>query len=105
MNSVEVDRKIGNAGITDKIASTLPLSLSLTNFSIEPLIQKPRSGRDISNKRGYITIKGYTARVEDIPKWINKLEGIDFISDVKILSMSRDKMNAKTIFEIEIILK
>lgn len=86
----------------DRIASTIPNYITLTQFAINPL-NKRRSKKDTPEfKRGIIIISGNISSGIRLYKWIDKLSKITWVNKVEVLSINHEEVSKPANFTIEL---
>jgi hypothetical protein len=87
----------------DKIAITVPSSVKLTTFSINPIDErKSKEEKKELFNAGLIAIKGECIRATELNEWMEKVKAIEKVDKVKLVHYSFDRKENKGVFTMEI---
>jgi hypothetical protein len=87
----------------DRIAATVPSSVKLTDFSINPLDErKSKEAKKELFTTGMIVLKGDCVRPTELNEWLDKIKSIDKINKARLVNYSFDNKENKGSFSIEI---
>lgn len=90
----------------DRIASTLPKGIALTQLVLHPVdVQLQDGQKDIHIEAHTIQIKGESNQPSILNDWVLTLKYFDWVSQVKIVDYTLDSDRYKGIFSIEIQVK
>jgi hypothetical protein len=87
----------------DRIASTIPASVQLTEFSINPIDE--RKSKEMKKElfaTGIIILRGDCSRPTELNEWLDKIKSTDKISKARLINYSYDNKENKGSFSIEI---
>ncbi len=70
----------------DHIGESVPREISLVEMTIFPLKEKMKQKRKVELDQGLISIEGLCPDSQTLDRWIDKLEGKDWISRVELLN-------------------
>lgn len=68
----------------DRIASTVPKSISLKMLDVNPLESKIKSGEQILFKQKNIVVDGLCIKSTELNEWIKSLKGFDWVKGVEL---------------------
>ncbi|WP_299600633.1 hypothetical protein [uncultured Aquimarina sp.] len=85
----------------DQIIQSLPLSVLLKSYNYQPVLKTLRNDKPITIKQKAIVITGDSLDKTSFTNWIHKIEDLNFVDKVTILSYGIQKKKT-AIFEIEI---
>jgi hypothetical protein len=89
----------------DRIASTIPASISLTRLSLySPRISRDKEEKLYSYDANVIVIDGTCRQDLALNSWVKAMKGLFFVHDVTIHSLNKD-LNNTISFEMEVMLK
>ena len=92
-----------NTFYADRIAASVPSSVKLTEFSINPLDErKSKEEKKELFSTGVILLKGDCTRPTELNEWLDKIKSIDKITKAKLVNYSYDTKENKGSFRIEI---
>ena len=97
------NRSFATSVFLDKLSSQLPSSITLTYFSVDPVIRRIESQKPLKITRNLILLKGETVSANDITIMTNRIEELAFSKKVKIKNITQKKGSADLEFEVEII--
>ena len=87
----------------DRIASTIPASVRLTEFSINPIDErKSKETKKELFTTGIIILRGDCSRPTELNEWLDKIKSTDKISKARLINYSYDNKDNKGSFSIEI---
>ncbi len=90
----------------DRIAATLPNSISLNELSINPEDEKlTRDNRKLTLRPGTIQVIGMCGQPTDLNRWISDLDQLRWVSGVQMVSYTYDNKTRKGTFKLEITIK
>lgn len=87
----------------DKLAATVPGSIILQDFSINPLhIDNSQAVKKSNFLDKKLILKGKCLKSSDLSNWIQILKHLNWISDVQMVDYTHDHAHNSAIFNIEI---
>lgn len=86
----------------DRLASTLPSEIKLTELNINPLKKKQQNKKELIFRKGIIHIAGTSKKSTVLNDWIKTIKQNDWAVDVTILGYKKDLANMPGKFTIEI---
>ncbi|MFL5731302.1 MAG: hypothetical protein ACJ75J_17570 [Cytophagaceae bacterium] len=91
---------------SDRIASTVPESVRLTELSVNPFHEKESTAaKKLIFQNGITLLSGHCSSATELNPWIKKMKDFDWIREVKVLSYAYNEKNKEGDFKIEITLR
>lgn len=87
----------------DQIGSSIPSTIQLEEIQVYPLEKKLKRNEKPEFQRKSIKIAGKTKSSENIDNWINKLNQLEWVDNVAILSFTTNEDKNTSFFELKIV--
>jgi hypothetical protein len=90
----------------DRIAATIPLSVRLTELSVNPINdRKTKELRKTVFESGLIKLSGNSNKPTDLNEWIDKIKSIQSVKKARLLNYTYDQKERVGNFNVEIIIE
>ncbi|HWY11620.1 MAG TPA: hypothetical protein VN026_09860 [Bacteroidia bacterium] len=87
----------------DKIASTIPEEIILSNWVINPIVSKSEEDSLMKFSKGIISIKGNCDKSFIVNEWVNVLKAQNFVKNVNLEKFAYNNEGSQPNFELKII--
>jgi hypothetical protein len=87
----------------DKIASTIPEEIILSNWVINPIVSKSEEDSLMKFSKGIISIKGNCNKSFIVNEWVNVLKSQNFVKNVNLEKFAYNNEGSQPNFELKIV--
>jgi Tfp pilus assembly protein PilN len=102
IKKIGMDKRQQHSFIYDRIAASMPSSITLTQMKVNPSKRKDRGKRTPEFTENQIEIQGEIQNAAILYQWIDKLYGMDWVSDVELKEIKQEDINQAAHFVVQV---